>query len=172
MQRKTLIAVLVFAAMCVAPSYALAQFAVMAGPGPGGPVTAGPVPMPLMIAINKAGLSPDQQTKVHQIMQANFTQAEPLMQQLHSVHDQISDKLMSASSVTTADLAPLQQKESEIHQQLDQQMVATAVQIRSVLTADQLAKAADLHSKLKSLRAQMDALVGEGGLPLPPPPGF
>ena len=152
------------AALLATPLVALAQ------PGPGGPGGPGPMPMPLMMLIRQANLTSDQQAQVHQIMQTNFTQAQPLMKQLRDIHDQIADKLMSTGSVSASDIAPLQQQENQIHQQLDQQMLSTTLQIRALLTPDQLAKVAGLHNQLKSLRSQIDALVGDPG-PMGPPPG-
>lgn len=157
------------AVMASAPIAALAQ---PMGPGGPGPVMigAGPMPMPLMMIMRHLNLTSDQQAKVHQLMDANFAQSQPLMKQLHTIHDQMADMLMSTGSVSASDLAPLQQQEAQIHQQLDQQMMATALQIRGLLTPDQLSQAADLHTKLKALRAQMDALMG-GDAPFGPP-GF
>ena len=129
--------------------------------GPGG--FGDPMPMPMMMLLHHVNLTADQQTQVRQLMDADFAQAKPLRQQLHSIHDQIADKLLSPGSVATADIAPLQQQESQIHQQLDQQMLATALKIRAVLTPAQLSQAADLHGKLKSLRTQFQTLMGDEG---------
>ncbi|MFZ0889489.1 MAG: periplasmic heavy metal sensor [Candidatus Binataceae bacterium] len=165
MRYKRFLPVLCFAAAWALPTTALAQ-----PHGPGGPM--GPLPMPLMLVLRHADLTTEQQTHVRQIMDANFAQAQPLMKQLDAVHDQIADKLMSTGPVEASDIAPLQQQEAKIHQQLDQQVLSTTLQIRALLTPDQLAKAAELHNKLKSLRAQMEALVGDGGPPPMGPPGF
>jgi Spy/CpxP family protein refolding chaperone len=81
-------------------------------------------------------------------------------------------KLMSTGAVSASDIEPLQQQESQIHQQLDEQMLSAALQIRNLLTAEQLAKAAELHNKMKVLRQQMDELVGDNGPPMGPPPGL
>jgi periplasmic protein CpxP/Spy len=165
---------LVSLAICAIPAVALGQqvFFAIGGPGPGGPL-----PMPLMMIVRHANLTQDQKNQMHQIMSSSFAQAQPLMKQLRDIHDQIADKLMSAGTVTAADIEPLQQQENQIHQQLDQQTLTTALQIRGLLTPDQLAQAAALNSKLKSLRQQMDALVGDNGpeirdmAPIGPPPG-
>lgn len=136
---------------------AFAQAFEFAGPG------IGPLPISLMMMIRQANLTPEQQMKVHQIMESSLKQARPLMKQLKDIHDRIGDKLMSTSAVNASELEPLQQRENRIHQELDQQSLSAALQIRSLLTPKQLEKAADLHNKLKSLREQMDALTGEGG---------
>jgi len=155
---------LCLATACAMPVAASAQpFHHGAGGGFGGGM-----PMPMMMLLRHVNLSADQQTQIHAIMDANFATARPLIKQLHGIHDQIADKLLSSGSVSTADVAPLQTQESSIHQQLDQQMLATALKIRGVLTPAQLAQAADLHSKLKSLRSQMETLMGDDGPPPPP----
>jgi Spy/CpxP family protein refolding chaperone len=150
--------VLIFALAFSAPATAaLAQDFAFGGPG------VGPLPMSLMMITRHANLTREQQGKVHQIMSSNLAQAQPLMKQLKDIHDQIGDKLMSAGPVIASDLLPLQQQENRIHQHLDEQALSAALQIRSLLTPEQLAKAADLHNKLKSLREQMDALTGATG---------
>jgi Spy/CpxP family protein refolding chaperone len=165
MRLKTL--VLSFFLAAAIPAAALAQSC--RGHGGGAIGGGGPMPLPMMMMLRHVNLTTDQQSQVHQLMEANFTQAQPLMQQLHSIHDQIADKLLSSGSVSATDITPLQQQESQIHQQLDQQMMATALKIRGVLTPAQLSQAADLHGKLKALRAQYQSLMGdEQPPPLPP----
>ena len=138
--------------------------------GIGGP--GDPMPMPLMMLTRQANLTSDQQAKVHNIMRSNFAQAQPLLKQLRGVHDQIADKLMSTGTVSVSDLAPLQAQETQIQQQLDSQMMSTALQIRGLLSKEQLTRIANLHNQLKSLRAQIDALLGTDMPMMGPPPGF
>lgn len=154
----------------VAVMFSAAAASAQMPPGMGGP--GDPMPMPLMMLIRQANLTSDQQSKVHDIMRSNFSAARPLLEQLRSVHDQIADKLMSTGTVAASDLAPLETQEAQIHQQLDSQMMSTALQIRSLLTADQLTKIANLHTQLKSLRSQIDALMGPDTPAMGPPPGF
>jgi Spy/CpxP family protein refolding chaperone len=108
--------------------------------------------MPLMMFIRRANLTQEQRTRVHQIMGSSFTRARPLMKQLYDIHDEIGDKLLSSGTVNASDIEPLQRRENQIHQQLDEQMLSAALQIRGLLTPRQLRQAADLHNKLKSLR--------------------
>jgi len=160
------LAAAIIAAVCIAPATGHAEPFGHFGHG-------GPMPMPLMMVLRHANLTADQKAKVHQIMESNMTQARPLMKELHGIDEQISDKLLSTTPVSNADLEPLQKRESQIHQQLDQQMLASALQIRNLLTPDQLSRVADLHKKLKALRDQIHALMGEDEQPPPgPPSGF
>jgi periplasmic protein CpxP/Spy len=147
---------------CLSAGVARAQD--MMGPPPGGPMGGPPlVPPPMMMALGAAALTLAQQKQIHDIMSASRTSSEPQMQQLHSIRDQIADKLLSSGSVSAADLAPLLAQQTAIQQQLDNQMISTAIQIRGVLTPDQLSRVASVHDKLKAIHTQIDSILG------PPP---
>ena len=103
-------------------------------------------------------LTPEQQTQIHQIVQASWANAKPLMQQLRADHKQIDDLLASTNSVTEAQLTSIQQQEGQLAQQLASQRLATALQVRSLLTPAQLAQSAQTHQQLESLHAQERAV--------------
>ncbi len=141
----------------------------MGGPPPGGPFGGPPpVPPPLMMALRVANLTADQKKQIHDIMESSRTSSASQMQQMHSIRDQIADKLLSSGSVSAADLAPLQAQQTALQQQLDNQMISTALQIRGMLTADQLTKVAAAHEKLKQIHAQIDAILGPPDAPPAP----
>lgn len=119
--------------------------------------------MPLMMLLKHVNLTSDQQSQIHQIMQANWQQSKPLVQQLHSIHEQIATELLSSGNVTASNFTSLQNQAEQARQQLDQNMLATALKVRGVLTSSQLAQAASLHSQLESLHQQMEALLDNGG---------
>jgi Spy/CpxP family protein refolding chaperone len=147
----------------------------MMGPPPGGPMGGPPmggpfggpppVPPPLMMALRAAALTPAQQKQIQDIVNASRTSSAPQMQQMHSIRDQIADKLLSSGSVSAADLAPLLAQQTAIQQQLDNQMVATAIQIRGVLTPDQLSKVASVNDRLKQIHTQIDSILGPPDAP-------
>ena len=153
----------ILATACIMPSFGWAQPFGHFGHG-------GPMPMPMMMIVKQAHLSADQEAKARKIMEDSAAQTRPLLKQLHAIHEQIADKLLSKGSLTATDLAPLRQQENQVQQQLDQQMLNSALQVRSLLTPEQLTRVAELHTKLKALHEQMRALIGEGDNP-PPPPG-
>ena len=147
----------------------------MMGPPPGGPMGGPPmggpfggpppVPPPLMMALRAAALTPAQQKQIQDIVNASRTSSAPQMQQMHSIRDQIADKLLSSGSVTAADLAPLLAQQTALQQQLDNQMVSTAIQIRGVLTPAQLSKVASVNEKLKQIHTQIDSILGPPDAP-------
>jgi Spy/CpxP family protein refolding chaperone len=103
-------------------------------------------------------LTPEQKTQVHQIMQASWTQAKPLMQQLRADHKQIDDLLAGTGTVTEAQLTGIQQQAGQLQQQLASQRLATALQVRALLSPAQLAQAAQTHQQLQSLHQQERAV--------------
>lgn len=137
----------------------------MMGPPPnmiGGPP---PVPPPLMMALRAANPTDDQKKQIHDILESARTSTASQMQQMHSIRDQIADKLLSSGTVSATDLTPLLAQQATFQQQLDNQMIATAIQIRGVLTADQLSKVSAAHDKLKQIHSQIDAILGPPDAP-------
>jgi Spy/CpxP family protein refolding chaperone len=139
------------------------------GPPPpgmmGGPP---PVPPPLMMALRTANPTDDQKKQIHDILESSRKNTASQMEQMRSIRDQIADKLLSSGPVSASDLTPLLAQQSTLQQQLDTQMIATAIQIRGVLTADQLTKMAAAHEKLKQIHSQIDAILGPPDAPPAP----
>jgi Spy/CpxP family protein refolding chaperone len=104
------------------------------------------------------GLTPEQKAQIHQIVQTSRGTAQPLAQQLRADRKQIGDLLASNGAVTQAQLTPLQQQADQIRQQLESQHLATALQVRALLTPAQLAQSAQTHAQLESLHQQERAL--------------
>lgn len=115
---------------------------------------------PFLMLLKSANLTPAQQSQVHLILNSNRMQMMSLHHQLEKLHQQIADKLLSSGAVTSADLKPLVDKASSMEAKLNQNMADTAVSIRNVLTAAQVAKLAEVHNKLRSLHEQVQNLMG------------
>ena len=168
--RKSRFSILIATAIvgcCVLAGVARAQEGM--GPPPpgimGGPP---PVPPPLMMALRTANPTDDQKKQIHDILESSRKNTAAQMEQMRSIRDQIADKLLSAGTVSPSDLTPLLAQQSTLQQQLDTQMIATAIQIRGVLTADQLTKMAAAHEKLKQIHSQIDAILGPPDAPPAP----
>ncbi len=95
-----------------------------------------------------------QKAEIRKIEQAGWAQAKSGFQQMRGVHEQIMARLLAPGSVSEADLAPLMQQEQALRAQLEEQRLASALQIRQVLTPQQLAEAAEKHQQLESLHDQ------------------
>ncbi len=177
MQRPcfTLIVVLLAAGLS---SSGWAQPVVMAGPGGPGDhffisTAGGPPPMiipPLMMGLRAAHLTDAQRKQIGQIMQSNAAHTAPLVGQLHSVHEQIADRLLAKGSVSATDLAPLETQAAQIDAQIQQQALNASIQIRAILTPEQLERMANFHRKMAALQAQMKTLMSEASAPSPAQP--
>ena len=107
-------------------------------------------------------LSDAQKAQIHSDLKAGFTAARTTMQSLHALDDQITAMMTSSGSVSAASVMPLIEQQETLRSQLDQERVAVALQVRSVLTASQLAQAAAAHSQLEALHQQEMAIENPG----------
>jgi Spy/CpxP family protein refolding chaperone len=81
------------------------------------------------------------------------------MEQLRSVHEQRATAILSSGAVTAEALQPMVAQEETLRAQLDTIRLNTELQIRALLTPEQLAQAAATHAKLESLHEQEHAVV-------------
>lgn len=131
---------------------ALAQM----GPPPGPPGT----PPPIGMMLQGISLTSDQQTAIDAIMKSHQQTAQPLLDQLHGERQALTAKLLSAGEVSLSDVAPLQQESAQTEQELQEDALKAALEVKSVLTADQLALAASNQQKLEKIHTEMHELVG------------
>ena len=117
----------------------------------------------LIMILKSANLTPSQESQIHLILNSNREQMKSLRQQLMSLHEKISDRILGAGSVSASDLKPMVDEATRIEGTLNQNMTDTALAIRGVLTPAQIAKLADVHAKLHSIQKQLHGLMGHGG---------
>lgn len=117
-------------------------------------------PSHFMMLLKSANLTQAQHAQVQQILEADHAQMKPVMRQFHTLHEQIAARLLSAGPVTASDLAPLTRQAFRLQQQIDQNMVDTALAIRNVLTPEQLNRLAQVHQQLQNLHEQIRSLEG------------
>jgi Spy/CpxP family protein refolding chaperone len=113
----------------------------------------------LGVPLHSLNLTPDQQTQVRSILSASRASAKPLIAQIRQAQSDLADKLAATGSVQAGDIQPQLQLISQLRGQLLQNSAQTTLQLRALLTADQLAKAAQVKDQLRQLRAQMQQLL-------------
>jgi Spy/CpxP family protein refolding chaperone len=121
-----------------------------------------------MAALRAIQLTPDQQSKLRQIMDSERSQSEAAMSHLHSIHEQITNKLLGTGRVSEAELAPLSRQANEIDRQVQERSLNTALRVRAFLTPEQLATMNQFHQQVTSINAQIEKLMH--GTPLNTPP--
>jgi len=146
--------------MMVAVWTAAAEAHGIGGPGHGQGMGGGMLFPAILRTLN---LTPEQRGQIEQIMKAHRTKLEPLFEQLHTAHDELTTKLLAPGAVGANDLTPTIQHIGQLQQQLMQEWVRAALEARGVLTPDQLTKAAEMKKRLDALRSEMRSLLGPMG---------
>jgi Spy/CpxP family protein refolding chaperone len=134
------------------------------GPGPMGPpgMMMGDGPgMMFPFVLRKLDLTADQDAQVQKIMEAHKPKFQELFEQLRTAHEAIGGRLFAAGPLSATDLSPQTQQISQLREQLMNEGLIVALEIRSVLTPDQLTKAAQLQQQMKALHEQMHNLMEE-----------
>lgn len=116
--------------------------------------------MMLGLLVHAAGLSVTQQGQVQQIFASHRAQFQALRAQLRTAHEQVADKLYAGGSLSAGDFASQTQQISQLRDQLSQEALQTALEVRAVLTPEQLAKVSQTRQRLGELRAEMRSLLG------------
>jgi len=130
-------------------------------------------PPPLGMMLKGLNLTEAQRTQVKAIMKSHHQAIEPLREQLHNEHQQFATRLLTPGQVTVSDLTPIQQQTAQTEQQMRQEMLKAVVEVRAILTPEQLAKAGKIHQKMEQMHAEMRSLMEpDGGAPsdVPTPP--
>lgn len=124
------------------------------GPGgPGGGVMLG-------VPLHALNLTPDQQSQARSILSTYRASTRPIVDQLRQAHASLSDKLLTSGQVQTADIQSQLQQISQLRGQLLQLSAQATVDIRNLLTPDQLTSAAQTKDKLRDLQSQIHQLLG------------
>ena len=127
--------------------------------GPGGGPDAGEV-FPLGLIMRSVGLTDAQRDQIRQILASHRPHFQALRGQIRTLTTQLTDKLYGAGAVSPDDLSAIRQQISQLRDQLGQEGLQTALEIRNVLTPDQLAKAAQIRQRMQELQAEMRGLMG------------
>ena len=116
----------------------------------------------LLHALN---LSADQKQQVQAILQAHRATFQQLAANERAARGAIADAMFGTNTVTQQALDPLVQQEAQARTALMNERLAVALQVRGVLTPDQIQKASTIHTGMKQLRTQMHALLNDTATP-------
>lgn len=89
-----------------------------------------------------AQLTPEQKAQVQGIVATHRAASQALIEQLRQAQDELADKLLGPAQVGTADLRPQLQRIAQLREQILQDHAQAALEIRAILTPEQLSKAA------------------------------
>lgn len=153
------------AAALLVASTATAALAQSPPPGPGAPLggmqeaMGGRADGELWLMIRAANLTPEQQAKVRGILSTHRAATRPLIEQLRQAQQELGAKLLAPGPLQPADLQPQLGRISQLRDQLAQDGAQAALEVRAVLTPEQLARAAQTKERLTQLREEMRRLM-------------
>ena len=127
---------------------------------PGGPMLGDGPAMMLPLLLFSGDLTDEQHEKVHEIMKGNRQTIAGLFAQLRTANDELAAKLLAPGTVAKADLQPTLDRIASIRQQLLDQGAKVALEVRALMTAEQIAKAAQVHERLEQLDEEKRKLLG------------
>jgi protein CpxP len=117
---------------------------------------------PFFMLLRAANLTTEQKSEVQQILQSDRSQSHTLQQKYEAVRQQISAQLFGTGNVTASQLSPLVQQAAQIRENIDENRMETALQIRNILTPAQLSKLAGVEQQLQKMHSQLHSLMGNG----------
>jgi len=130
----------------------------------------------LPLLLKGVGLSPEQGQRVQQIIASHRETLQSLFGQLQAANAALANKLIVPEEVKAEDLAPQVQRITELREQLLLEGLQAVLEVRSVLTPEQRAKAVQLKGQLQALGKTAGGLLGGKSKPAAPeeqspPPG-
>jgi len=108
-------------------------------------------------------LSADQKQKTQDILTAHRPTLAQLAATEKAAKQTLADRLLGTGTVTQQDIDAMVQQEVQARTALMRERLATALEVRNVLTPEQIQKAATIRAGMKDLHAQMRQLLGKQG---------
>jgi Spy/CpxP family protein refolding chaperone len=125
--------------------------------GPGRMMEDGPG-MLLPLVLKGVDLTDAQEKRVQEIMAAHRARLRTLFSELQATHKDLGDKLFAPGDVRLEDFTPQLQQMGQLREQLMQEGLKAAVEVRNLLTPEQLAKAAAIKDRMRALHTEMREL--------------
>lgn len=132
----------------------------MGAMGPGRMMEDGPG-MLLPLVLKGIDLTDAQEKQVHEIMTAHRATFRTLLSELQATHKDLADKLFVPGNVRVEDLTIQMGRMAELREQLMQEGLKVAIEVRELLTPEQLAKAAEIKDRMRALHTEMRGLFRE-----------
>jgi Spy/CpxP family protein refolding chaperone len=130
--------------------------------GMGGPGGHGGDPgMLFAMALRGVDLTAEQKTKVQQILAAHREHFADVFRQLRAANEAFAGRLLQPGALALDDLKPQIAAVAKLREALMEEGAQVALELRAVLTPEQLAQAASVASRLKALHEEMRKLLHE-----------
>lgn len=108
----------------------------------------------LPMILRGVNLTIEQDLRIQEIMVAHRPTFQRLNKQLQAAHKEMADKLFAPGELRTDDLTSHVQRIGQLRGQQFQEGLKVMLEIRGVLTHEQLVKASQVKQRLEALRRQ------------------
>jgi Spy/CpxP family protein refolding chaperone len=98
-----------------------------------------------------------QVAQIRDLRKPQLDHAKALEAQKKALWDQFDEKLTSTGTINPTELTALAKQAQQLADQEEDEKVTILVQMRALLTADQLRRVSDTHQKTKALNDQLQA---------------
>jgi Spy/CpxP family protein refolding chaperone len=132
----------------------------MGGMGAGRMMEDGPGLL-LPLVLKSIDLTKEQEKQVHEIMTAHHATFRTLFSELQATQKDLVDRLFAPEDVQAIDLTAQMQRMAQLREQLTDEGLKVALEVRRLLTPEQLAKAAEIKDRMRALHAEMRGLLRE-----------
>jgi Spy/CpxP family protein refolding chaperone len=99
-------------------------------------------------------LTNEQQAQIDAIRESHRETTKTLWSELRTIHTDITNKLLASGDVTAADFTEQRERATQLGAQLFSERLAVGLEIRNVLTPEQLAKAAEVVAEKRARHAE------------------
>jgi Spy/CpxP family protein refolding chaperone len=103
-------------------------------------------------------LTEAQEKQVRDIMSAHRGRFRTLFDELRAAQKSMADALLAPGEVRGETLTAQAQRLTQLREQLMQEGLQVALEVRAILTPEQLATAAQLHDRMRALHTEMRGL--------------
>jgi protein CpxP len=146
--KKYTIAILAFVVLTIGGVFVFAQKRDAGAGGRGERPFGGPPPFALEKIAGELNLSSEQRAQIKQILEAEKTKVQALMETAHATHEQLKD-LGTDGAFNEEKVNQLAAQQAETTRQLIVEKERTKAAVFAVLTPEQRAKAAELKNKFE-----------------------
>ena len=115
--------------------------------------------MTLPMLLRNIPLSAEQDVRIRQILGKGRGTTQSLADQLRNAEEKLADQLVSPAPLRAADVQPQLDRISALRHQMLEDAARVSLDIRAVLTHEQLAKAQHVRDRIRLLQAEMRQLT-------------
>jgi Spy/CpxP family protein refolding chaperone len=102
-------------------------------------------------------LTAEQQTQIQAIKEAHRDTLMALGRELHAVNDEVTNKFLSSGDVTAENFTSQTERVAALEAQLFKERLAVGLEVRKVLTPDQLTQATEIIAKRRARLAEKES---------------